>query len=58
MAWQNPAAMVGNGGGPGGDNNGGQPQGTEYTLQGMEDFVISSSHGSIRTRTNHASSYG
>ncbi len=39
MAWQNSAAMAGNGGvssGPseaGGSN--GQPQGTEYTLQGM-----------------------
>jgi len=39
MAWQSPSAMAGNGGaggGPGdGSNNGaGQPQGTEYTLQG------------------------
>lgn len=34
MAWQN-STMVGNGVGIGGDSqNGGQPMGTEYTLQG------------------------
>lgn len=39
MAWQNSAAMVGNGGVSGGSSeaggSGGQPQGTEYTLQGQ-----------------------
>jgi hypothetical protein len=38
MAWQSPSAMGGgNGGGNGGDggNQVNQPQGTEYTLQGM-----------------------
>ena len=42
MAWQSPSAMGGNGGGGGnGDNNtsGGQPQGTEYTLQGKLPVV-------------------
>lgn len=38
MAWQNSAGMVGAGGSAVGGNeagnNGGQPQGTEYTLQG------------------------
>ena len=33
MAWQNSAGMGGSGGGEAGAN-GGQPQGTEYTLQG------------------------
>ncbi len=41
MAWQNSAAMGGNGGMAGGvgegGSNGGQPQGTEYTLQGTKD---------------------
>lgn len=41
MAWQNSAAMGGNGGMAGGagegGSNGGQPQGTEYTLQGTRD---------------------
>ncbi len=40
MAWQNSAAMGGNGGVAGGagdgGSNGGQPQGTEYTLQGTK----------------------
>jgi len=38
MAWQSPSAMgAGNGGGNGGEggNQVNQPQGTEYTLQGM-----------------------
>lgn len=39
MAWQNSAAMVGNGGGSSGPSeaggSNGQTQGTEYTLQGM-----------------------
>jgi striatin 1/3/4 len=39
MAWQSPSAMGGgNGGGNGGDGGASQvnqPQGTEYTLQGM-----------------------
>jgi hypothetical protein len=38
MAWQSPSAMGGgNGGGNGGDggNQVNQPQGTEYTLQGI-----------------------
>lgn len=41
MAWQNSAAMGPNGGisGVDGGNNGGQPQGTEYTLQGGEDIT-------------------
>ena len=38
MAWQNSAGMGGSGGSAGGGseagNSGGQPQGTEYTLQG------------------------
>ena len=38
MAWQNSAGMAGSGGNAGGGseaaNGGGQPQGTEYTLQG------------------------
>ena len=43
MAWQNSAAMVGNGGGPAGGgegSNGGQPLGTEYTLQGMYNLGL------------------
>ncbi len=40
MAWQNSAGMGGSGGSAGGGseagNGGGQPQGTEYTLQGEE----------------------
>ena len=45
MAWQNSASMVANGGGPaGGDaGNGGQPQGTEYTLQGTLALILASS---------------
>lgn len=40
MAWQNSAGMGGSGGGSGGASDAGgsgagQPQGTEYTLQGM-----------------------
>ena len=39
MAWQNSAGMGGSGGSAGGGseagNSGGQPQGTEYTLQGQ-----------------------
>lgn len=39
MAWQPQSAMAGNGGMGGGSmdasNGGGQPQGTEYTLQGQ-----------------------
>ncbi len=40
MAWQNSAGMGGSGGGSGGaseagGSGAGQPQGTEYTLQGM-----------------------
>lgn len=42
MAWQNSAAMVGNGGVSGGSSeaggSNGQSQGTEYTLQGMESL--------------------
>lgn len=42
MAWQNSAAMGSNGGGSGaggeGNSNGGQPQGTEYTLQGINEI--------------------
>ncbi len=39
MAWQSQSAMAGNGGagggvGDGSSNGAGQPQGTEYTLQG------------------------
>jgi len=44
MAWQSLSGMGppssnggGNGGGGGGDGQGNQPQGTEYTLQGMLD---------------------
>lgn len=47
MAWQNPSASMGNGGGSGGggggggeaNHNGGQTQGTEYTLQGEKGDV-------------------
>lgn len=40
MAWQSQSAMAGNGGagggaGDGSNNGAGQPQGTEYTLQGV-----------------------
>lgn len=42
MAWQNSTAMGSNGGGSGaggeGNSNGGQPQGTEYTLQGIDEI--------------------
>ena len=44
MAWQNSAGMGGSGGSAGGGseagNGGGQPQGTEYTLQGEELIVV------------------
>ncbi|KAL8660137.1 MAG: hypothetical protein Q9226_000043 [Calogaya cf. arnoldii] len=54
MAWENSAAMVGNGGassGPseaGGSN--GQPQGTEYTLQGVMRFLQTEWHRHERDR--------
>ncbi|KAL8920581.1 MAG: hypothetical protein Q9172_004437 [Xanthocarpia lactea] len=54
MAWQNSAAMAGNGGvssGPseaGGSN--GQPQGTEYTLQGVMRFLQTEWHRHERDR--------
>ena len=41
MAWQHAGSMGGNGGNPAASNEAGnsanQPQGTEYTLQGMEN---------------------
>lgn len=49
MAWQNSAGMGGSGGSAGGGseagNGGGQPQGTEYTLQG-EELIEVQCHGS------------
>ena len=46
MAWQNSAGMGGSGGSAGGGseagNGGGQPQGTEYTLQGEETIRVES----------------
>ncbi|KAL8679962.1 MAG: hypothetical protein Q9186_003778 [Xanthomendoza sp. 1 TL-2023] len=54
MAWQNSTAMAGNGGvssGPseaGGSN--GQPQGTEYTLQGVMRFLQTEWHRHERDR--------
>lgn len=43
MAWQNSAGIGGSGGSAGGGseagNSGGQPQGTEYTLQGKQNVV-------------------
>ncbi|MCJ1407745.1 hypothetical protein MMC19_001816 [Ptychographa xylographoides] len=54
MAWQNPGAMVGNGGGAGGggdgSNHGNQPQGTEYTLQGVMRFLQTEWHRHERDR--------
>ncbi|EIT83584.1 hypothetical protein AFCA_004258 [Aspergillus flavus] len=53
MAWQSPSAMVGAGGygGPGdGSSNGGQPQGTEYTLQGVMRFLQTEWHRHERDR--------
>ncbi|RAK73791.1 cell differentiation and development protein Fsr1 [Aspergillus fijiensis CBS 313.89] len=54
MAWQSPSAMAGGGGfvGPGGDGspNGGQPQGTEYTLQGVMRFLQTEWHRHERDR--------
>jgi len=42
MAWQNSGGMVGNGGSAGGGSEAsgsqGQPQGTEYTLQGTSSY--------------------
>ncbi|KAL5357060.1 WD40-repeat-containing domain protein [Aspergillus floccosus] len=54
MAWQSSSAMAGGGGfvGPGGDmpSNGGQPQGTEYTLQGVMRFLQTEWHRHERDR--------
>ncbi|KAF4280392.1 hypothetical protein KXW19_004998 [Aspergillus fumigatus] len=54
MAWQSPSAMAGGGGyvGPGGDgsSNGGQPHGTEYTLQGVMRFLQTEWHRHERDR--------
>ncbi|KAL2865045.1 cell differentiation and development protein Fsr1 [Aspergillus lucknowensis] len=53
MAWQSPSAMPGGGGGfvgPGGDANGGHPQGTEYTLQGVMRFLQTEWHRHERDR--------
>ncbi|KAL7651406.1 cell differentiation and development protein Fsr1 [Aspergillus niger CBS 101883] len=54
MAWQSPSAMAGGGGyvGPGGDgsSNGGHPQGTEYTLQGVMRFLQTEWHRHERDR--------
>ncbi|KAL2787965.1 cell-cycle nuclear protein [Aspergillus keveii] len=52
MAWQSPSAMSGGGGfvGPGGDPNGGHPQGTEYTLQGVMRFLQTEWHRHERDR--------
>ncbi|KAL3476481.1 WD40-repeat-containing domain protein [Aspergillus californicus] len=52
MAWQSPSAMSGGGGfaGPGGDVNGGHPQGTEYTLQGVMRFLQTEWHRHERDR--------
>ncbi|KAL3450402.1 cell-cycle nuclear protein [Aspergillus insuetus] len=52
MAWQSPSAMSGGGGfvGPGGDANGGHPQGTEYTLQGVMRFLQTEWHRHERDR--------
>lgn len=54
MAWQNSAAMVGNGGGSSGPSeaggSNGQTQGTEYTLQGMAStWAIGSLTGEAST---------
>ncbi|KAL8921114.1 MAG: hypothetical protein Q9208_005867 [Pyrenodesmia sp. 3 TL-2023] len=54
MAWQNSAAMVGNGGVSGGSNeaggSNGQSQGTEYTLQGVMRFLQTEWHRHERDR--------
>ncbi|PKY08636.1 striatin Pro11 [Aspergillus campestris IBT 28561] len=54
MAWQSPSPMAGGGGfaGPGGDGspNGGQPHGTEYTLQGVMRFLQTEWHRHERDR--------
>ncbi|MCJ1284342.1 hypothetical protein MMC26_003673 [Xylographa opegraphella] len=54
MAWQNSASMGGNGGGPGsngdGNGHGNQPQGTEYTLQGVMRFLQTEWHRHERDR--------
>ncbi|KAJ5104305.1 WD40-repeat-containing domain protein [Penicillium alfredii] len=54
MAWQSPSAMAGVGGMPGamgdGSSNGGHPQGTEYTLQGVMRFLQTEWHRHERDR--------
>ncbi|KAL9005086.1 MAG: hypothetical protein Q9188_002106 [Gyalolechia gomerana] len=54
MAWQNSAAMVGNGGASGGSSeaggSSGQSQGTEYTLQGVMRFLQTEWHRHERDR--------
>ncbi|KAJ9221645.1 hypothetical protein DTO271D3_3039 [Paecilomyces variotii] len=53
MAWQSPSAMAGSGGlgGSAGDMpNGGHPQGTEYTLQGVMRFLQTEWHRHERER--------
>ncbi|KAL8835480.1 MAG: hypothetical protein Q9170_003313 [Blastenia crenularia] len=54
MAWQNSAAMVGNGGPSGGSSeaggSSGQSQGTEYTLQGVMRFLQTEWHRHERDR--------
>ncbi|KAI9742386.1 MAG: hypothetical protein M1818_003919 [Claussenomyces sp. TS43310] len=53
MAWQSPSSMgVGNGGGNGaeGGNQANQPQGTEYTLQGVMRFLQTEWHRHERER--------
>ncbi|KAG7008593.1 striatin pro11 [Physcia stellaris] len=53
MAWQNSAAMGGNGGstaGSEGSGANGQPQGTEYTLQGVMRFLQTEWHRHERDR--------
>ncbi|KAL1983258.1 hypothetical protein VTN96DRAFT_356 [Rasamsonia emersonii] len=59
MAWQSPSAMAGSGGGlpgapgdgvPGGGGQQQQPQGTEYTLQGVMRFLQTEWHRHERDR--------
>ncbi|BCR89919.1 cell differentiation and development protein Fsr1 [Aspergillus chevalieri] len=53
MAWQSPSAMAGGGGFVGsgdGGPNGGHPQGTEYTLQGVMRFLQTEWHRHERDR--------
>lgn len=54
MAWQNSGAMVGNGGSASGGSeasgSGGQPHGTEYTLQGVMRFLQTEWHRHERDR--------